>query len=105
MQNVWRQSSGTKCTWTLTSNVLKSTPFPIERHKLVLENYINNKTFGKLTSIVPSNHSNGHKNKLTSTWKGVSNQLAGEHLHKQKLDKVAVINIETFQPDRLFCLK
>ena len=31
-QNVWRQSSGTFCTWTLTSNVLKSTPFPIERH-------------------------------------------------------------------------
>ena len=29
-QNVWRQSSGTKCTWTLTSNVLKSTPFPME---------------------------------------------------------------------------
>ena len=31
-QNVWRQSSGTFCTWTLTSNVLKSTPFPMERH-------------------------------------------------------------------------
>ena len=31
-QNDWRQSSGTKCTWTLTSNVLKSTPFPMERH-------------------------------------------------------------------------
>ena len=30
-QNVWRQSSGKFCTWTLTSNVLKSA-FPIERH-------------------------------------------------------------------------
>ena len=43
-QNVWRQSSGT-CTWTLTSNVLKSTPFPIERHiycsKLTLKLEIN----------------------------------------------------------------
>ena len=29
-QNVSRQSSGTHCTWTLTSNVLKSTPFPNE---------------------------------------------------------------------------
>ena len=32
-QNVWRPSSGTFCTWTLTSNVLKSTPFPMECHK------------------------------------------------------------------------
>ena len=29
-QNAWRQSSGTKCTWTSTSNVLKSTPFSME---------------------------------------------------------------------------
>ena len=28
---VWRQSSGTNCTWTSTSNILKSSPFPIER--------------------------------------------------------------------------
>ena len=28
----WRQSSGTFCTWTLTSNVLKSTLFPIKHH-------------------------------------------------------------------------
>ena len=35
-QNVWRQSSGTKCTWTLTSNVFESTPFPMERHNNTL---------------------------------------------------------------------
>ena len=34
-QNVWRQISGTKCTWTLTSNVLKGTPFHMERHIFV----------------------------------------------------------------------
>ena len=37
-QNIWRQSSGTECTWTLTSNVLKSTPFPMERH-IFLQNF------------------------------------------------------------------
>ena len=33
-QNVWRESSGT---WTLTLNVLKSIPFPMERHKYEIE--------------------------------------------------------------------
>ena len=50
-QNVWRQSSGTKCTWTLTSNVLKSTPFPIERHKiLVISKQANSWSYKPLVS-------------------------------------------------------
>ena len=33
-QDVWRQSSVTKCTWTLTSNDLQITPFPMERNSI-----------------------------------------------------------------------
>ena len=31
-RKVWRQISGTFCTWTLTSTVMEGTPFPMERH-------------------------------------------------------------------------
>ena len=36
--DVWRQSSGTKCTWTLTWKVLKSTPFSYGVSHLITAN-------------------------------------------------------------------
>ena len=51
-QNVWRQSSGTKCTWTLTSNVLKNTPFPKERHELwCMWCYLGDGNFSKILTL------------------------------------------------------
>ena len=35
-QSVWRQSSSTSCTWTLTPNLLENNPFPMERHMIRL---------------------------------------------------------------------